>query len=360
MTSQDVLKTIHEVNGWLGKRKRIMLVCGTSFDKLEISSVFRIYEDHIVRFSDFSPNPHIESVDSGADLFRSEGCDSIVAVGGGSAIDVAKCIRRACAENASGIPFLVIPTTAGSGSEATRFAVLYKNGVKQSIEDDMLFPDVVYFDSSDLKTLPIYQKKSTMLDALSHAIESWWSINSNSESVEYSKEAIQMILKYKDGYLDGTDEGHRGMMTAANIAGKAINITRTTAGHAMCYKITGLFGISHGHAAFLCNRVLYKHMINELSHGSAICIDDRGEGYVMQSLTDIASALGCSTPEEGAEMLWELFDRLDMDIPVADDEQIEELVRSVNIERLQNHPVKLDEDSIRSLYQSIFRRSNAG
>ena len=83
-------------------------------------------------------------------------------------------------------------------------------------------------DSNALKTLPLYQKKATMCDALCHAIESFWSVNSTEESKKYSKDAIETIMKHMDGYLHNTDEGNAGMLIAANTAGKAINITQTT------------------------------------------------------------------------------------------------------------------------------------
>lgn len=113
-------------------------------------------------------------------------------------------------------------------------------------------------DASVLKTLPDYQKKATMCDALCHAIESFWSVNSTDKSKEYSMAAIQNVMKHMDGYLANTDEGNAGMLLAANTAGKAINITQTTAGHAMCYKLTSMFSSAHGHAAILCDRVEYR------------------------------------------------------------------------------------------------------
>lgn len=103
-----------------------------------------------------------------------------------------------------------------------------------------------------LKTLPAYQRKSTMLDALCHAVESFWSVHATAESKAYSRDALKMIRRYAEDYLANCDEGNAGMLLAANTAGKAINLTQTTAGHAMCYKLTSLYGLAHGHAAALC------------------------------------------------------------------------------------------------------------
>lgn len=141
------------------------------------------------------------------------------------------------------------------------------------------------------------------------------------------------------------------MLRAANTAGKAINITQTTAGHAMCYKITSLFRSAHGHAAILCDRVLFSWMVNNTDK----CIDPRGEQYLKSVLCEIAYALGCETPEQGADKLVEIFDRLELEIPSATAEQYEELKSSVNPVRLKNHPIALDVDTIDSLYHEILR-----
>ncbi len=93
------------------------------------------------------------------------------------------------------IPLLAVPTTAGTGSEATRFAVIYYGGNKQSVTSESLIPDAVVLDPDTLITLPLHQKKATMMDALCHSIESFWSINSTDESKEFSRTAIREILE---------------------------------------------------------------------------------------------------------------------------------------------------------------------
>ena len=193
----------------------------------------------IILFSDFQPNPSYESVVKGVKLFHQKHCDCIFAIGGGSAMDVAKCIKLYSNMNPNknylhqkiipnDVKLLVAPTTAGTGSEATRFAVIYYNGEKQSVTNDSCIPSAVFIDASALKTLPEYQRKATMLDAFCHAIESFWSVNSTEESKLFSKEAITMILSNMDGYLKNKWEQNAAMLCAANLAGKAINITQTT------------------------------------------------------------------------------------------------------------------------------------
>lgn len=349
--------------------KKILMVCdGSIWYQKEFNAHLEEIEKtgvEMIGFRDFQPNPLYENVQAGVKVFREEQCDAIISVGGGSAMDVAKCITLYSnlpgdGENgswltaeyvANNIPFLAMPTTAGTGSEATRYAVIYYDGKKQSVTSESFIPETVLMDPNTLITLPPYQKKATMCDALCHAIESYWSVNSTEKSKEYSRAAIQGVMEHMDGYLNNTEEGRAGMLRAANTAGKAINITQTTAGHAMCYKITSLFRSAHGHAAILCDRVLFSWMVNNTDK----CIDPRGEQYLKSVLCEIAYALGCETPEQGADKLVEIFDRLELEIPSATAEQYEELKSSVNPVRLKNHPIALDVDTIDSLYHEILR-----
>ena len=165
----------------------------------------------------------------------------------------------------------------------------------------------------------------------------------------YSKAAIQGVLKYMDNYLKNTDEGNAGMLIAANTAGKAINITQTTAGHAMCYKITSLFHSAHGHAAILCDRVLFPWMVENTDK----CIDPRGEEYLRTTLNEIGRTMGCGDAREGAEKLRSIFDSLGLEVPIATAEQFEILKNSVNPVRLKNHPIALDVYTIDTIYHRI-------
>ena len=357
-----------ELDEWLRNiaNGKILLVCDESirfFSRLN-RHLAEIAESGIdfVYFSDFKPNPLYESVVRGVDLFIREKCSGIMAVGGGSAIDVAKCIKLYSNMDASknyldqeivpnDIPFLVMPTTAGTGSEATRYAVIYYDGKKQSVTHESCIPQTVLMDSSVLKTLPLYQKKSTMLDALCHAIEAYWSVNSTEESRRYSAQAIGQITANMEGYLTNEDSSNEAMLMAANTAGKAINIAQTTAGHAMCYKITGLFGVSHGHAAALCDRILFPWTIGNIDK----CIDPRGGDYLRGVLREIGIAMGGDSGESGARIFADIFDGLGLDIPMATQEQFELLKSSVNPVRLKNYPIRIDDDEIDMLYHKILR-----
>lgn len=347
--------------------RKFMLVCDSIFPYLQVSHFFekltlRTGIEFII-FNEFTPNPQYESVVKGVELFNKEKCQAIIAIGGGSTIDVAKCIKLYSNMNMSGmyleqkivpndVQLYAMPTTAGTGSEATRYAVIYYKGEKQSISDLSCIPSVVFFDVSVLGTLPIYQKKATMMDAFCHAIESFWSINSNDLSQKYSAEAIKLILENKDFYLENKEIGNINMFKAAYIAGKAINITQTTAGHAMCYKLTSLYGIAHGHAAAICVKEIFRYMTENVSK----CIDPRGEEYLYKIFVKIAKTMGGATASDAVNKFSRIVDGLELPLPNPNKEDYFVLKKSVNLQRLKNNPISLDESAIDMLYHLILER----
>lgn len=372
MSQQKIIyagKNFEELDKYIdgSRAKSIFLVCDSSLPFLRISAYFDELEKKespkLTRFDDFKPNPLYDSVAEGVELFHKNNCDLIIAVGGGSAIDVAKCIKLYSNMNSdenylkqkivpNDLPLLAMPTTAGTGSESTRYAVIYFNGAKQSVSDDSCIPSTVLFDPTALTSLPLYQKKSTMMDALCHSIESCWSVNSNDESKAYSKEAIKLILENKDRYLENPDdEVNSNMFLAANLAGKAINITQTTAGHAMSYKITSLYGISHGHAVAVCLPVVFDYMIDHIVK----CSDPRGKEYLEKTFNQIAEFMGTSSPKEAVAKFIDIKNQLGLDAPKLQNEnELEVLSKSVNPVRLKNNPVTLDEETLKRLYIKIF------
>ncbi len=309
-----------EENKEILKGRRIFLVCRGSFDRLDLAPYINSLDP--VRFSGFTPNPKMEEVMDGVEAFKASGCDTILAVGGGSPMDVAKCIKKYSESDA---PIIAIPTTSGTGSESTHFAVVYENGNKMSVAAPDLLPEMVILEPATLRNVPEYTRKATMLDALCHAIESHWAKKATPESKGYAEKAIELILKYKDAYLANEEEGNRGMMEAANLAGQAINISTTTAAHAMCYKITSMYGFQHGHAAAICLPEVWKY------------IDDNS-GITREEFVGIITELG-------------------MEYPVSSDPEadIEILADSVNLQRLSNNPVMFDRDQLVAMYRNIIR-----
>lgn len=364
---QQILHGIGSLSEALADCAKVLLVCDSSFPFLSIKEdIENMGVPHVV-FSDFTPNPLYDDVCKGVDLFQITKCDTILAVGGGSSLDVAKCIKLYCQMSKdklyldqeykdTGIKLIAIPTTAGTGSESTRYAVIYYDGKKQSVTHDSIIPNVAILEPKVLKTLPLYQKKCTMLDALCQGIESWWSVNSTDESKLLSRQAVETIIRWWHEYIfENTDEAAEHIMQAANLAGQAICITQTTAAHAFSYKVTSLYHLPHGHAVAVCMAEIWEYM---LAHPEK-CIDPRGEKYLEQTYKDIAAAFGVENPYAARDIFTKMLKDMEMDSPVAGVEtraaDLDTLSISVNPIRLKNNPVALEEPTIRSLYEAIVK-----
>ncbi|MBQ9366234.1 MAG: phosphonoacetaldehyde reductase [Victivallales bacterium] len=361
---QTILEGTSDLSTLLSDR-RYMLVCGNSFRHQPLYT--QLASNAAVVFGGFSPNPLYEQVLDGIHIFNGNHCDAIVAAGGGSALDVAKCIKLYChtvalhdeaqalsntpsefnfllqEKSDTGIPLFAIPTTAGTGSESTRHAVIYYQGVKQSISHPSIVPDVAILEPSLLKSLPLYQKKCTMMDALCQAIESTWSVNSTDESKGFARQAITLIRdNWQDYIIKQSDQAAALMLKAANLSGRAINITATTAPHAMSYKLSALHQLPHGHAVAVCLPEVWEYMLAHLDD----CADTRGSTYLSDTLASLAVSLS-----------WyrNLMVQLGLASPVATDkaQELPTLVASVNPERLKNNPVKLSKEILTTLYERI-------
>ena len=351
--------------------EKLFLVVDSSYPFLNIKDAIEALPvKERVMFSDFTPNPLYEQVCKGIELLKSSNCDTILAVGGGSAIDVAKCIKLAIlakegnaaiipplvstcvACESAKLPFIAIPTTAGTGSESTHNAVMYYEGAKQTVTNDCVLPDYAVLEPSVLKTLPLYQKKCTMMDALCQGIESWWSVNSTEESYEYSRKTIELIMANWRKYIfENDDEAAANIMLGANYGGRAINLTATTAAHAFSYKITSLYKFPHGHAVAVCLPEIWKYMLAHMDK----CIESRGQEYLTRIFEDISKAMKCESPDQAIVKFCGMLKEMGLKNPVAvnRDEEIEVLTLSVNPVRLKNNPIKLDKTTIKSIYEVI-------
>ncbi len=349
--------------------KRALLVHGSSMLHLEVGQyLLRLPENlgiDVIEFTDFEPNPDIQSAIAGAALCKAQGCDLIFACGGGSAIDVAKCIRLFCEVDTSKpdflqnlkpgkLPFVAIPTTAGTGSDATHFAVVYQDGRKLSVAEPDNIPQAVVLDAATLTNLPLRQKRATYLDAICHAIESYWSVHATAESRVYAREALRLLCAARLSYLQGNADMavNMSMLLAAHYAGKAINISKTTAAHAMCYKLTSLFGMPHGQAAALCLSHLWPYMQNRLP-----AADAPGQQQLQQNFAGIAAAMDCGSIQEAIATFQQILKECEMDklnqTGEETDDVIAELAGSVNVQRLQNHPLHLEAEDFTYLYRAI-------
>lgn len=370
---QTILNGISHLSGILERIR-----CGKLFLVVDSSYPFLIIKESVdalpvarkVMFSDFTPNPLYEQVCKGVELFKTTSCDAILAVGGGSAIDVAKCIKLAVlAEEGdkalipplvsqllpiegSRIPFIAVPTTAGTGSESTHNAVMYYEGAKQTVTNDGVLPDYAVLEPSVLKTLPLYQKKCTMMDALCQGVESWWSVNSTEESRKYSKQVVELIMENWQKYIfENDDRAAAQVMLAANYGGRAISIAQTTAAHAMSYKISSLYGLPHGHAVAICLPKIWDYMVAHMDR----VVDARGVLYLSRTFSEIASAMGVDTVESAIHCFMQILSVLGLFNPVSENKacDLDVLTHSVNPVRLKNNPVRLSLPAIKGLYTSI-------
>ena len=353
--------------------EKLFMVVDSSYPFLNIKEMIEdLSVKDRVMFSDFTPNPLFEQVCKGVDLFKSSHCDTILAVGGGSAIDVAKCIKLAVlAEDGnaaiipplvskripidgSKIPFIAIPTTAGTGSESTHNAVMYYEESKQTITNDGILPEYAILEANVLKTLPLYQKKCTMMDALCQGIESWWSVNSTQESNVFSHKTVELIMSNWHKYIfENDEEAASQIMLAANYSGRAINITQTTAAHAMSYKITSLYKLPHGHAVAVCLPEIWEYMIEHLEK----CIDVRGQDYLTDIFTKIAKTMGCESPMFAISKYRKMLKEMELLNPISSNqkEDLKILSNSVNPIRLKNNPVVLDKPALKKLYRFVLK-----
>lgn len=312
-----------------------------------------------VQFSDFSNNPNIDDVLKGMDLFQKSNCDLIIAIGGGSVIDMAKLInifthQKCPPQNIinktelitnTGVPLIAIPTTAGSGSEATHFAVLYVENQKYSIAHKYILPDYIFIHSEFTYNSPSYLTACAGVDALSQAIESIWSIYSTEESIAYSKNAIKLIKEHlPKAVLFNNKESRKAMSKASFLAGKAINIAKTTAPHALSYAFTSNYKIPHGHAVALTLSSFFEfnYQLTDVD-----CNDKRGVNFVKKNIEDICSLLE-TTPANAKKVLTDFIQSLGLEmnknklLKTAID--IEIIADSINIERMKNNPRKVTRD----------------
>ncbi|NEQ51183.1 MAG: phosphonoacetaldehyde reductase [Leptolyngbya sp. SIO3F4] len=257
-----------------------------------------------VFFDRFTPNPTSDDAAQAALEAASGGCDGVVAIGGGSACDVAKVVALSCAqpplirnlsrgvglENAQPVPLIAVPTTSGTGSEATHFAAIYVDGKKVSVAHPELKPLAVVLDERFHTVMPATIAACSGLDALCQAIESMWAVSSTERSLEYARLALGLIAEHLiPSVVEADSTSRRMMLVGAHLAGHAINISKTTAAHALSYQLTQHYGIAHGHAVALT--------IGEISRWNAgvtssDCLDERGPEWVTSRVDEACSYLG--------------------------------------------------------------------
>ena len=252
--------------------KRALVVTGKNSAKKtgalqKVENSLRKAEVEMVLFEGVEPNPSLETVEKGAQLIKKRECEVIVGLGGGSAMDAAKGMAILFTNPApltqyfginkvkkAPLPVVEIPTTAGTGSEVTPYAVLtdtqMEHPQKRAIGDPLLFPQVALVDPQLTLTLPTSITADTGIDALSHAIEGYTSNNSQPVSDVLALKAVELLAHYLPEIMDNPENTkvRSRLLYASLLAGMVIAQTGTILVHGMSYRITTDFGLPHGRA----------------------------------------------------------------------------------------------------------------
>lgn len=306
---RDALETAEDVIKKLGRKA--LIVTGKNVTK---KGIVKILTDHLDSwgigyeiFNDITGEPTDEMIRAGVQIYERCKCDFLIGIGGGSPLDsvkaiaavsVLKCnISDLMGKEISGKfpPMVLIPTTAGTGSEATKFTIITDTvkDVKMLLKGDDLLPDVAVVDPCFTMTSPESITAATGMDALTHAIESYTSKKANELTDIFAISAVRRIFKYLPiAFKDGTDKKAREEMSiAAYEAGVCINNASVTIVHGMSRPIGALFHVPHG----LSNAMLMKK-----------CLEFAMPGCISR-FADLARTIGVETDGRTEEELADAF-----------------------------------------------------
>jgi alcohol dehydrogenase len=315
------------------------------------------------------PEPGLKLADQAYALALEAGCDCVVGAGGGSAMDVAKAVSILLGNGGKavdylglglipklGVPKIMVPTSAGTGAEVTFTAVFIneETGSKAGMNGDPLYPDAALLDPELTLSLPSHVTAYTGIDALTHAIESYTSIQAHAISEMYAIEAVKLIAQHLPAaYAHGENlEARSGMLMASLLAGKALATAGVGLVHAMAYPLGGMFGIPHGLAnAVLLPYVIEYNLIGNLKKYAHLA-EILGRPNRQLSLRD--SAVFC------VDLLHEL--NADLGIPASLDElhipmeKIPEMAKiALTVSRpVANNPRKPSLAEVASIYEQAF------
>jgi alcohol dehydrogenase len=320
-------------------------------------------------FDKVEPEPQIELADEGAKIALKNKCDIVIGIGGGSAMDVAKAIALLATNKGGaadylglnkvpkpGLPKIMIPTTAGTGSEVTFTAVFVRKNLKkkEGMNSPYLYPELALLDPELTLSLPPIPTAHTGLDALCHAIESYTSVNSSPMSEMFSLEAIALIAENLRACVhDGKNIVARERMLLGSLyAGIGLANAGVTAVHSLSYPLGGKYGVGHG----LANTMLLPAVM-------AFNLP-----AALEKFTDVAEAMGENVEglpvREAAYLALEAVETLIEDCGVHDSlaqfgikekdfPALAEVAATV-ARPLENNPRKLTKDDMIAIYTQAF------
>ena len=354
---KDVAKFINDKSF-----KKIFLLCGkNSFVNSGVEKFFRenITKKNIKFFFKISKIPNLDELIEIIKEIKNFKPDLILAIGGGAIIDYAKIanlvddrpdianliINYSYPLKNKNAKLAVIPTTAGSGAEVTSNAVMYVNGIKYSFESELLIPDYFFLVPEFLVSAPNNIKASSGFDAIAQALESLVSKKSNSKSIEYASKSIKISLDSFISFLNTPNLKNASEMSiASNLAGKAINISKTTAPHAASYPFTSLFNISHGHAVSLFFENFFRFNYDNLEK-SETSFDLKKRFELIFHLFGVKNIHDFNSKISIIKKKAQLEDNLKT-LNINIKQSSEEIIKGINLLRLGNNPVKISDKDI--------------
>lgn len=307
-------------------------------------------------YTGFSPNPSVEEVDCCMQEIRSTHANYLIAMGGGSAMDLAKAAsvmafgEYAASEYHTGgkplpqkhIPVYAIPTTAGTGSEVTCVSVLTdrEKGIKAPLMNPLFYVDTAIIDPVLTLSVPPRITASTGLDVLSHALEGYWSKNHQPICDAAAMHAAKLVFKnLMAAYLNPHDiDAREKMCEASLIAGIAFSLPKTTGSHACSFPLTNVYGMPHGEAC-------------------AFTLDSFIRINADARLDELAHYCGFAGPNEMADAVYGLKKQTGMKLTLADAgislKDVEELAEKSMHPNMLNNPALMDAHSVAELYRKL-------
>ncbi len=296
----DAISTLPAEIKLLGGKKVFILTDEGIVKSGTLNKVLNVLEgtfESVSVFSKVPPEPPLETIQECLELAREAKCDLIVGLGGGSAMDVAKVVSVMMTNDKTldqiiginlvekrGLPKILIPTTAGTGSEVTPIVILTDNreNLKKGIVSDFLFPETAILDAQLTVTLPPGPTAASGMDAMIHAVESYTSVNATSMTDHLALRAIELIrANLRSAWANGNNlEARMNMLEGSLLAGQAFANAGVTAVHAFAYPLGGEFHVAHGvaNSVMLC-AVLRFNMIANLQKfaalGRLLCPDEK-------------------------------------------------------------------------------------
>ncbi len=323
--------------------KRPFAIMGRHLQNTDTDAFLDTLNANLCKYFNVKENPTEESVLDAQKAFEQHNADLLISIGGGSAIDTAKAVKyNLLLRNPeySKLAHIAIPTTAGSGSEATRFSVITYDGSKRSLTHDLILPESAILDSTLLYSMNAQQRKVSLIDALCHSAESLLSRNSTDESKRFAALSIKIILENYKAFTTNNTAVFDKIFTASNYAGRAINISKTAFGHALSYTLTTEYGIQHGQAVAIC-------LIHALKY-------TENTGNFSDKLKDLSKALLCDDNQTPSQKLSAIYHDMDMlhrfDLSNAN---AKNLAQKVNAERLNNSIISFEFDDLCNIYTDI-------